>query len=85
MLDLCISEDTCKACLCNEEVIDYLLNPIKTLMQSKKSDQTISVHFDESCMLLIANVLSKLASTENGYLQLLFNNTRQDFFLNSSK
>lgn len=85
MLDLCIAEDTCDACLCNEEVIDFLLSPVKTLMQLKKNDQSILVHYDETCMLLIANVLSKLASTENGYLQLLFNSTRQDFLSNSNK
>lgn len=85
LTDLCVSEDTCKACLCNEEVIDYLLKPIKTIMNSSKSDQPLTVFFDESCMLLIANVLSKLASTENGYRQLLFNNTTQDFFSNSNK
>jgi len=35
--------------------------------------------YDESCMLIIANVLSKLASTECGYSQLIFNDSKQNF------
>ncbi len=31
--DLCASEETCRVCLCNEEVIEQLLKPLKSIMQ----------------------------------------------------
>lgn len=93
--DLCVAEETCDACLCNEEVIDQLLKPIKSIIQNKKTTQTVSSSinlnsslnalYDESCMLMIANVLSKLASTESGYRHLLFNDSKENFSFNSNK
>ena len=93
-------------CLCNEEVIDQLIRPLKTIMQvnsSKQQKTTSGGHilssvsassvsgglgatvdnsinlYDESCMHIVANVLSKLASTECGYFQLLYNDSRKSF------
>ena len=34
--DLCVTEDTCAACLCNDEVIEQLIKPLKTIMKTKK-------------------------------------------------
>ena len=50
-------------------------------MQSNQSNiaSAGSNAYDESCMHIIANVLSKLASTECGYFQLLFNDSKQNF------
>ena len=82
--DLCVAEEACEACLCNEEVVDQLIKPLKTIMQQQqqaKKDSSLMNNsasaWDESCMLLIANVLSKLASTQCGYRQLLYNDSRQ--------
>ncbi|CAF0787645.1 unnamed protein product, partial [Brachionus calyciflorus] len=91
--DLCIAEDTCDACLCNEEIIDQLLKPIKSIIQNKKLSQpsssnlnsSLSPVYDESCLLKIANVLSKLASTEHGYKQLLFNNSKLNLSFDKNK
>jgi hypothetical protein len=88
--DLCESENTCEACLCNEEVIEYLIKPMKTIMNMKKSVTSSSsnmtgfssssgTYYDESCMLIVANVLSKLASTQCGYRQLIFNDSKKNF------
>ena len=89
--DLCESENTCEACLCNEEVIEHLIKPLKAIISAKKSTQSVSSaanvsgssssssYYDESCMLIVANVLSKLASTECGYRQLIFNDSKKNF------
>ncbi len=80
--------------MCNEDVIEFLIKPLKAILQMKKipaqsslssissnmnSNSALNVVYDENCMLIIANVLSKLASTECGYFQLLFNDSRQNF------
>lgn len=91
--DLCSAEDTCEVCLCNEDVIDYLIKPLKAILQIKKnqnqslasissassSTATNCFIYEESCMLILANVLSKLASTQCGYFQLLYNDSKQNF------
>ena len=86
--DLCESENTCEACLCNEEVIEQLIKPLKAIMNIKKGAQSVTTmsgsssggtYYDESCMLIVANVLSKLASTECGYRQLIYNDSNKKF------
>ena len=100
--DLCESENTCEACLCNEEVIEHLIKPLKTIINMKKGGaQSLSAssnmnsmsgfssssgtYYDESCMLIVANVLSKLASTQCGYRQLIFNDSKKNFSTNPVK
>ena len=41
--------------------------------------------YDENCMHLIANVLSKLAATESGYFQLLYGEPRQNLSASGGK
>jgi hypothetical protein len=109
--DLCVAEETCEACLCNQEVIDQLIHPLRMILQNQKKTvyifgnfsfsmflhklyfsnlkitatnsanypQTINsnMRFDENCLLLTANVLSRIASTECGYKQLLYNDSKE--------
>lgn len=96
--DLCAAEETCRVCLCNEEVIEQLIKPLRSIMQLNKkptnsqlastSSSSISSNsnlYDANCMHIIANVLSKLASTECGYFQLLYNDSRQNFSAHFNK
>lgn len=91
--DLSVAEETCRVCLCNEEVIEQLIKPLKSIMQMNKkpssgshlsstsnsSISSVSNLYDESCMSIVANVLAKLASTECGYSQLLYSDSKTKF------
>lgn len=93
--DLCSAEETCRVCLCNEEVIEHLIKPLKTIMLLKKPSNQLATGSatsintpnlcDENCMHIIANVLAKLASTECGYFQLLYNDSKQNFLTTTNK
>lgn len=81
LLDLCSAEDTCEACFCHDDVIDLLLKPVRTILQLKRNSNT-PAPYDESCITHMANILSKLASTESGYRQLLFGELKTNIVIN---
>ena len=57
--------DTCKQCICNEEVCNALVEPIKNMKEHAKS-------VDEATINVIADILVEIASTESGRAQLIY-------------
>lgn len=68
---LCMSEDVCRKCICQDAIFTVLLAPVRHRLD-KNSGESKSLDSSDAALIHIADLLSSIASTSCGRQHLLF-------------